>query len=163
MSRSKSARGAAAAEQFTEYPIRVSAAIFNNIGSLLVVRHSVGTREFWTFPGGTPKSDESLQEAVIREVREETGYSIDYVGLLAVGELHANLADPGRIEIVFNATVRDKHEAPQLSDRHLNAHWRTAIEIKDAFVPIAFYWAAIDGRGLRYLGDITENLKGVIR
>jgi 8-oxo-dGTP diphosphatase len=37
------------------------------------VRHCDAEREYWTLPGGAIESGETPQEAVVREVREETG------------------------------------------------------------------------------------------
>ena len=44
-------------------------------GSLLRVRQTVG-QKLWTFPGGKVKRNESLERALKREVREETGLSV---------------------------------------------------------------------------------------
>jgi ADP-ribose pyrophosphatase YjhB (NUDIX family) len=44
-------------------------------GSLLLVRQTVG-QKLWTFPGGKVKRNESLERALKREVREETGLSV---------------------------------------------------------------------------------------
>src|SRR5262245_44594732 len=60
---------------------RVCAAIIKN-GSILMVRHRHDGRDYWTLPGGGVEPGESPQEAVIREVREETGMTIKVSRLL---------------------------------------------------------------------------------
>lgn len=51
---------------------RVCAAIIRN-DCILMVRHRDAEREYWTLPGGGVEAGETPQEAVVREVREETG------------------------------------------------------------------------------------------
>ena len=51
--------------------IRASAIIIKNNQVLLMHRKKEG-REYWTFPGGGIEDGESGEEAVIREVKEET-------------------------------------------------------------------------------------------
>ena len=48
------------------------AVIFDRDGRVLLVRHSYGRRG-WELPGGGRRSKESLEQAVLREVREELG------------------------------------------------------------------------------------------
>ncbi len=55
--------------------VSVMAWIENDQGSFLLVRQAVG-QKLWTFPGGKVRRNESLERALKREVREETGLSI---------------------------------------------------------------------------------------
>ncbi len=61
----------------------VTAAIFDDEDRLLVVRITAREDEFWTFPGGLLEPDERPADAVVREVREETG--LDAVPAQLVG------------------------------------------------------------------------------
>ena len=62
-------------------------AIVMDKGKLLMVkRDHEPAKGLWTLPGGRLEPGESLREAVIREVREETGVDIDVDGLLGVVE-----------------------------------------------------------------------------
>jgi ADP-ribose pyrophosphatase YjhB (NUDIX family) len=54
-------------------------------GRLLLVRELSDGR--WSLPGGWADVGESLSEAVVREVREESGYATRAVKLLAVANL----------------------------------------------------------------------------
>lgn len=49
-----------------------AAVIFDGLGRVLLVRHSYGRRG-WELPGGGRQPKESLEQAVIRELREELG------------------------------------------------------------------------------------------
>lgn len=50
----------------------VAAVIFDRDGRVLLVRHSYGQRG-WELPGGGRQPKESLEQAVLRELREELG------------------------------------------------------------------------------------------
>jgi 8-oxo-dGTP diphosphatase len=52
-----------------------AAVIFDGAGRVLLVRHSYGLRN-WELPGGGRKPNESVDAAVRREVREETGLEV---------------------------------------------------------------------------------------
>lgn len=61
--------------------LAVSAGIFRDGKVLLVRRAREPAKGIYTFPGGRVEFGESLTEAVAREVREETGLTIEIVGL----------------------------------------------------------------------------------
>lgn len=59
-------------------------AIVERAGSVLLVKLSYGPREGrWTLPGGLVESDETPEEAAVRETREETGLEIELDGHVA--------------------------------------------------------------------------------
>ncbi len=59
----------------------VGAAIFNDNHQVLLQKRSEGA---WGFPGGIMDLDESFEEAIIREVGEETGLSISVNRLIGI-------------------------------------------------------------------------------
>ena len=59
-----------------------SAVIFDPSGSLLVVRHSEGN--VWVLPGGAIEPNEAPEDAVIREVHEETGLAVSPQSIVGV-------------------------------------------------------------------------------
>ena len=62
------------------YPNRpqaaVGAIVFKENSVLLVLRGKPPSQNLWSIPGGRVKLGESLQEAAEREIREETGLTI---------------------------------------------------------------------------------------
>lgn len=53
---------------------------------MLVKRGTVPFRGYWALPGGRVEQGESIEEAVIREVKEETGLQVEIVR--KIGEYH---------------------------------------------------------------------------
>jgi 8-oxo-dGTP diphosphatase len=86
------------------YPTRpylaVSAAIFRDGRVLIVRRAQPPAHGLYTLPGGGVELGETLVEAVIREVHEETGLEIEPLGLAGYRQLIAR-DDAGRIERHF--------------------------------------------------------------
>jgi 8-oxo-dGTP diphosphatase len=62
--------------------VAVDAIVFgyqNNQLYVLLIQQKFGTQEsYWALPGGLVKNDESLQDAVKRELKEETNISVNY-------------------------------------------------------------------------------------
>ena len=53
-------------------------------GAVLLVRLNYGPRDgHWALPGGLVENDETMEEAAIRETKEETGFDVRLDGLLA--------------------------------------------------------------------------------
>jgi ADP-ribose pyrophosphatase YjhB (NUDIX family) len=52
-------------------------------GKVLLVRRA-GPSGLWMLPGGFVERDETMDRAVLREVKEETGLSAEIIGLVAV-------------------------------------------------------------------------------
>ena len=61
-----------------------SNAIVERDGAVLLVRLNYGPRDgHWALPGGLVENDETMEEAAIRETKEETGFDVRLDGLLA--------------------------------------------------------------------------------
>ncbi len=63
--------------------VGVRGIVLNEQDELLLVQHSYGGRK-WFLPGGGHRGSESPEEALVREMREETGLEVEITGLVGV-------------------------------------------------------------------------------
>jgi ADP-ribose pyrophosphatase YjhB (NUDIX family) len=111
------------------YPPRpflaVSAAIFRD-GKVLVVRRARKPAfGLYTMPGGVVEAGESLIDAIKREVREETGMTIEPVALAGHREVIAR-DDKGAVErhfVILCFAARWLGGEPTLNDELDDARW----------------------------------------
>jgi ADP-ribose pyrophosphatase YjhB (NUDIX family) len=81
--------------------VSVMAWIENDQGSLLLVLQAAG-QKLWTLPGGKVRRSESLERALKREVREETGLSVKSAVYLQMYDRPKR----GAITILFRVSVQ---------------------------------------------------------
>ena len=90
-----------------------NAIIFNDVGEVLLERRS--DNGFWGLPGGAMEIGESLEQAVKREVLEETGLDVTVgrlVGVYSDPKYYSIMSYPGGglvqfVTIVFECRQRD--------------------------------------------------------
>jgi 8-oxo-dGTP diphosphatase len=111
------------------YPTRpylaVSAAIFRDGRVLIVRRARPPAHGLYTLPGGGVELGETLEEAVIREVREETALNIEPVGLAGYRQAIACDAE-GRVErhfVILPFAARWIDGEISLNEELSEAHW----------------------------------------
>jgi 8-oxo-dGTP diphosphatase len=66
---------------FPKHRLAASVAVFNEHNEILLVKN---WKRGWEFPGGYVENGESIQEAAIREVKEEAGIEIQIIKLCGV-------------------------------------------------------------------------------
>jgi len=117
------------------YPTRpylaVSAAIFRDGRVLIVRRGRPPAHGLYTLPGGGVELGETLEEAIIREVREETGLAITPLALVGFREAIARDA-AGRVErhfVILPFAARWIGGEIALSEELAEAHWRKPDEL----------------------------------
>jgi 8-oxo-dGTP diphosphatase len=117
------------------YPDRpilaVSAAIVRDGRVLLVRRARPPANGVYTLPGGVVEAGERLHEALVREVREETGLEIDPVALAGHREVVARDA-AGRVErhfVILAFAARWRSGEPQLNEELSEARWMEPADI----------------------------------
>jgi len=111
------------------YPARpilaVSAAIVRDGRVLIARRARPPAHGVYTLPGGGVEVGESLQEAVSREIMEETGLTIEPVGLAGYRERIARDGE-GRIEqhfVILPFAARWIAGEPVLNEELAEARW----------------------------------------
>lgn len=101
----------------------VGAVVFDDRGRLLLVRraHAPSSGQ-WSLPGGRVEAGESLEEAVRREVSEETGLEVE-VGVV-VGATEIAAGDHLVYDVTdFSATVAGDPAAVRAGDDAMDAAW----------------------------------------
>jgi 8-oxo-dGTP diphosphatase len=83
------------------FAVTAGAVISDESGRVLLLRHVLRKGSGWGVPGGFLTAGEQPEEAVRRELREETGLELDSVELVFV----RSLAHVHQIEIIFRCTM----------------------------------------------------------
>jgi len=121
----------------SEIKIAVDAIVFGyskneGVSILLIQRKYPPFKNAWAIPGGFVLADESLEEAVRRELREETGIEVNYLEQLYT------FGDPNRdprkrvISVAYFALVKSaKFQQLKASTDAENAQWFNFKELPD--------------------------------
>ena len=116
----------------TEFFCAGHALIRDPDGALLILKRS---REndyrsgYWDFPGGTVEPGETVEEAVIREVWEETGLQVEVVRPVFVYSNKLELPARQTIQIVFECRLINLSRVRLNSDEHSEAQWVSEDEL----------------------------------
>lgn len=131
--------------------VRAQAACFS-ASRLLCALHRKDTDEYWVLPGGHVEPGETLWDAVVRELAEETGLLLESAHLWAVSEYRspsrhvldctffvtrwtgrpvlgsdpdaaAHPASLSDVGWLDREAFTDAHFRPTVLGRHLRAHW----------------------------------------
>jgi ADP-ribose pyrophosphatase YjhB (NUDIX family) len=78
----------------------VTVAVRDEVGRMLLV-HKIDN-DFWALPGGAVDLGESVTDAAVREIAEETGVTIELTGLLGI------YSDPGHVMAYDDGEVRQQ-------------------------------------------------------
>jgi 8-oxo-dGTP diphosphatase len=123
------------AERSRTYPTRpylaVSAAIFRDGKVLIVRRARPPAQGLYTLPGGGVELGETLEEAVVREVREETALEVAPVALAGYRQAIAR-DDAGRVErhfVILPFAARWIAGEISLNEELAEAHWLAPTEL----------------------------------
>ena len=117
------------------YPDRpflaVSAAIVRDGHVLLVQRARPPANGLYSLPGGVVEVGETLAEAIVREVREETSLTIEPVALAGFRETIARDRE-GRVErhfVILPFAARWLAGEPRLNEELSDARWLRPAEL----------------------------------
>lgn len=78
----------------------VTAAVRDEAGRILLI-HKIDN-DYWALPGGAMDVGESVADAAVREVQEETGVLVELIGLVGI------YTDPGHVMAYDDGEVRQE-------------------------------------------------------
>lgn len=111
--------------------VAVGAIVLDDDGRLLVVRRGhAPARGRWTLPGGRLEPGESLEQAVAREVDEETGLTVHVEEL--VGHLEVRDDERHFVILDFRATLDDATASARAGDDAEEVRWMGRAELERA-------------------------------
>jgi ADP-ribose pyrophosphatase YjhB (NUDIX family) len=120
------------ARSYPERPFLAVSAAIVRAGQVLVVRRArAPANGLFSLPGGVVEIGETLVEALIREVREETSMAIEPVGLAGYREA-INRDRDGRIErhfVILPFAARWLAGEPVLNEELSQARWLRPAEL----------------------------------
>ena len=137
-------------------------AILQRDGKLLVIRYRDEHGDHFALPGGSQQHGESLTEAVVREVAEETGGIVRAGNLRFVRECRGSPQsqslppDWHTVELFFECELISDARHSSAPDRdQVEAIWLSTSELRSrCFYPQALLDALEDGREFGYLGMV---------
>jgi len=116
-----------------EIRVGVGAVIFQDDKVLLVLRKNEPAGGWWAIPGGKVKSGEKLEDALRREIREETGLEIIPLEVVYVFDLIEK--DSGgavsRHYVIIDYAARVSGGHLRAGDDALRARWFKADELRE--------------------------------
>ncbi|MFH1129350.1 MAG: NUDIX hydrolase [Patescibacteria group bacterium] len=119
--------------------------VIENNGKILIIRNVYGKR-MWTFPGGTINKNETPENAVKREVREEVGLEI--VNIRFLGDFVSEV-EYKKDKIYCFSAKSSQLELKTRKSEILEADWFLPSELPQPFGPVA--------QKIRELYDQFEN------
>jgi 8-oxo-dGTP diphosphatase len=113
--------------------VGVGAIIFRGGRILLVKRGNEPARGQWTIPGGVVEIGESLDDAVVRETKEETGLEASKPRLIDVVD-QVHLDESGRVEfhyVIIDYVVKAKGGRPKAASDAEAIKWVLLDEVEE--------------------------------
>jgi len=114
---------------------------------VLLVKNGTPDSYYWSFPGGRVEGAESLEQALVREVREETGFLVEVGNIFCVREVFFRQRREHALIFTFHAKIAGGEPAVSDPDGEvLEARWMDIREADEAmpYVPVRMRLAAPD-------------------
>lgn len=111
------------AEPTPQHSVSVAAAVVNDAGQVLAIRRR--DNGHWELPGGVLELHETIQEGLVREVREEVGIVVEAQALSGV---YKNMRR-GIVALVFRCRVA--HGTPHATEEVAEVAWLTAAQVRE--------------------------------
>jgi len=107
---------------------------------VLLVKNGTPDSFYWSFPGGKVEGGESLEQTLVREVREETGYLVEVGKIFCVREVLFKRRREHALIFTFHATIAGGELAVSDPDGDvLEACWMDIREADEAMPYIPAY------------------------
>jgi 8-oxo-dGTP diphosphatase len=118
---------------YTDYDTRLAAyaLVVDDRDRILLALWNEGDEPRWTLPGGGVELHESVEEAVVRELREETGYDVRVGALRTVDtyvipagrRLNGSPRPMKAVRVVFDATIEGGELTHEVEGSTDEARW----------------------------------------
>ena len=123
-----------------KFTVSAAAVITNAHGEVLLLNHLLRPYSGWGLPGGFMTAQEQPEDAIRRELREETGIELEHLEMFRVRTIQRH------VEILFRATARG--DASVQSREILELGWFGIDELPDGLPlsqkAVLREWAASD-------------------
>jgi ADP-ribose pyrophosphatase YjhB (NUDIX family) len=132
-------RAALAAAASDRPRVRVSALVVLE-GRVVLVRHRAGASAYHLLPGGGVGYRETLEHALVREVREETGLEVTLGELLFVNDTIDPAGTRHVVNMTFRAQIVGGHVTDAPEDKRVEAVdlvWPESLSEMDLRPPLA--------------------------
>lgn len=111
----------------TRHRAGVTLVCFNHNDQILLLRHVYHPESPWDLPGGWLERDESPADCVLRELREETGFTAELGPVLTLTREDR----PSHLAITYLARLNGSSGEPELSSEILEAGWFAPDELPE--------------------------------
>ncbi len=110
--------------------IAVAGFLTNSKGEVLVVKKKYsGLKGMWSIPAGFVQEGETLDEAAVREVKEETGICAVVTGVIGIrsGVIKHTISDN---MVIFSLALEDESQTIEVQESELfDVKWKTPDEL----------------------------------
>lgn len=129
--------------------VRVSAAVIRDGDKILAAERGYGEyRGFWEFPGGKREEGESGEDAIIREIKEELGVTIETDGFIATIE-----HDYPDFHLIMDCYYAHVVEGVIKANEHMALRWISVDEIE------VLEWLPADWKVLPFVREKAMHLE----
>lgn len=129
--------------------VRVSAAVIRDGDKILAAERGYGEyRGFWEFPGGKREEGESGEDAIIREIKEELGVTIETDGFIATIE-----HDYPDFHLIMDCYYAHVVEGVIKANEHMALRWISVDEIE------GLEWLPADWKVLHFVREKAMHLE----
>ena len=129
--------------------VRVSAAVIRDGDKILAAERGYGEyRGFWEFPGGKREEGESGEDAIIREIKEELGVTIETDGFITTIE-----HDYPDFHLIMDCYYAHVVEGVIKANEHMALRWISVDEIE------SLEWLPADWKVLPFVREKAMHLE----